>query len=286
MSTLIRAAGDARGGARAARRARARGRSPGAPTSSGRSIAASSRPSCSSTSRGAASSALEPRTAGFAIGAGVTLADARRGRARRALRRARDGRLARRLAAAAQRRHRRRQPLPGHALLVLPRRGVALLARRRRHLLRADRRPPQAQPQAGRLHLGASRPTSRPRSPPAARASSCARRGEPRARRCSTSTGIPTEDNRSLLTLESGEIVSEVRLPAPPDGLGLPRASASARRSRSRSSPSRPPAAATETSASSPAASPTYPYGSTPTIRSQNSPATHRRCGNGPCSRR
>lgn len=27
---------------------------------------------------------------------------------------------------------------------------------------------------------------------------------------------IPTEDNRSLLTLESGEIVSEVRLPAPP----------------------------------------------------------------------
>ena len=70
----------------------------------------------------------------------------------------------RRLAAAAQRRHRRRQPLPGHALLVLPRPRVALLARRRRHLLRADRRPPQAQPAARRLHLGASlRPRAGPR---------------------------------------------------------------------------------------------------------------------------
>ena len=93
--------------------------------------------------------------------------DARRARclaARRAVRRRRDRGRSGRLAAPAQRRHGRREPLPAHALLVLPRRRVALLARRRRHLLRADRRPPQAQPRARRLHLRAPvRPRARAR---------------------------------------------------------------------------------------------------------------------------
>ena len=65
------------------------------------------------------------------------------------------GRLGRRVPDPPQPGHRRRQPLPAHALLVLPRPRVELLAGRRRHLLRADRRAPQAQPAAGRLHLGA-----------------------------------------------------------------------------------------------------------------------------------
>ena len=91
---------------------------------------------------------IEERDGGLRIGATVTLAALAASAARRAVRRGRQSRVARRLPADPQRRHGRRERLPAHALLVLPRRGVALLARRRRHLLRADRRPSQAQPRA------------------------------------------------------------------------------------------------------------------------------------------
>ena len=60
------------------------------------------------------------------------------------------------------------------------------------------------------------RRTSRRRSPPAGRASSCARRPGERELDLLDLYRIPTEENRSLLTLAHGEIVSEVRLPAPP----------------------------------------------------------------------
>ncbi len=142
---------------------------------------------------------------------------ARRLRAARAVRGRRDGRRPRRLAAPAQPGHGRRQPLPAHALLVLPRRGVDVLARRRRHLLRPDRRPPQAQPGGGRLHL---RPPVRPR------AGARRRRGATVVVRSADGERElpllelyrrPTEDNRSLVTLAVGEIVVAVRLPAPPD---------------------------------------------------------------------
>src|SRR4029453_6208961 len=62
---------------------------------------------------------------------------------------------ARRLAALAERRDRGGEPLPAHALLVLPGGGMALLARGRRHLLRPNRRAPQARARAWGLHLRA-----------------------------------------------------------------------------------------------------------------------------------
>ena len=151
----------------------------------------------------------------------ATLADARGGGARRALPAVATAAAERGVAAAAQRRHGRRQPLPGHALLVLPRARVALLARRRRHLLRADRRPPQAQPRAGRLHLGAPvRPRARPGAP-AARPSPCASPAASASCRCSSSTGGRPRTTARCSTLAPGELVVEVRLPAPPDGVDL-----------------------------------------------------------------
>ena len=75
---------------------------------------------------------------------------------------------------------------------------------------------------ARRLHLRASlRPRAGARRA-AARASSCARAAGERELALLDLYRIPTEENRSLLTLEHGEIVSEVRLPAPPRGLGVP----------------------------------------------------------------
>ena len=150
---------------------------------------------------------------GLVIGAGVTLATLAASELLAPYAAARDGRLARRLAAAAQRRHRRRQPLPGHALLVLPRRGVALLARRRRHLLRADRRPPQAQPAFPATASRRTPPTWRRRSRRSARASSCARRAGERELELLELYRIPTQERRSLLTLEPGEIVARCACP-------------------------------------------------------------------------
>ena len=167
--------------------------------------------------RDAGLATVEPDGDGVRIGAAVTLAELAASPLLEPYAAVVDSGLARRVAAAPQRRHRGRQPLPAHALLVLPGRGVALLARRRRHVLRADRRPPQARPRAGRLHLGAP---VRPRA--GARGLRGDGRGSlvgwrPGACRCSTSTGRPTAENRSLLTLEPGELVVAVRLPAPPD---------------------------------------------------------------------
>ena len=130
-----------------------------------------------------------------------------------------------RLAAPAQRRHGRRQPLPAHALLVLPRRRVALLARRRRHLLRADRRPPQARPRAGRLHLRAPvRPRARARRVRRDGRSSAAARRHARA---AAARALPAPDGRRPLARRrsrQGELVTGVRLPAPPDASAYERA--------------------------------------------------------------
>ena len=161
--SYVRPAGDARRGARAAG---ADGAAPlgGGTDVPGRSTAASASRRCSSTCR-RSGSGRDRATAARARHRRDDDAGRRGGDASMApyARRAHRRRLGR-VAAPAQRRHRRRQPLPAHALLVLPRPRVALLARRRRHLLRADRRPPQAQPRARRLHLGASvRPRAGPR---------------------------------------------------------------------------------------------------------------------------
>ena len=215
-----------------------------APTSPGRSTAGSARPRCSSTCRTRASAASTPDGDGLRIGATTTLAELAARRPRRAVRGRRDGRRPRGLAAPAQPGHRRRQPLPAHALLVLPRRGVDLLARRRRHLLRADRRPPQAQPRAGRLHLGASlRPRSGARRVRRDRRRALARRraGDAAAR------SLPPSDRRQPLARHAR---ARARSSSPS---GCPRrptprrtsARASGRRSRSRSSRSRRLGAAT-----------------------------------------
>ena len=92
-----------------------------------------------------------------------------------------------------------------------------MLARRRRHLLRADRRAPQAQPRAGRLHL---RPPLRPRARPRRvrrDASCCALRTASASCRCSTSIGGRRRTTARSSSLEPGELVVAVRLPAPPD---------------------------------------------------------------------
>ena len=113
--------------------------------------------------RGLLSDAIERKGDGLVIGAATRVADvAADARDRRALRRARAGGGTRRVAAAAQPGHGRGQPRPARALLVLPPSRPDLLAGRRRHLLRPDRRPPQARPRGRGLHLGrALRPRRR-----------------------------------------------------------------------------------------------------------------------------
>ena len=116
-----------------------------------------------------------------------------------------------------------------------------MLARRRRHLLRPDRRPPQAQPGGRRLHLG---PPLRPRAGArrrAARRSSCARPRASGSCRCSSSTaGRPRTTARSS---RSPSASSSSRCGSPPRRRRpSTSAPASGRRSRSRSSRSPPPA--------------------------------------------
>ena len=157
MSTTLRAARQPRRGARTCWRSPVRGRSAAAPTWPASSTAASPPPATIVDLQALGLGGDRGRPAsGVRIGGTTTLADVaveRRARARG--RSSREAAARCRLAAPAQPGHRRRQPLPAHALLVLPRPRVELLARRRRHLLRPDRRAPQAQPAAGRLHLGA-----------------------------------------------------------------------------------------------------------------------------------
>ena len=149
---------------------------------------------------------------GVAIGAATTLADVGGADALRAVR----GRARTAAGAAASpllrnQRHRRRQPLPAHALLVLPRPRVALLARRRRHLLRADRRPPQAQPRARRLHLGAPvRPRAGARGAAARR---CVVRSAGGRARAAAARALPPADRATTgrcSTLAPGELVTAV----------------------------------------------------------------------------
>ena len=192
---------------RARRSGRHRPRRPDRPRLSRPTSSSTSRPPASAASRrGGAASASAPRRRSPSVASSELVAPYAAV--------ARPPRL-RGLAAPAQPGHRRRQPLPAHALLVLPRRRVALLARRRRHLLRADRRPPQAQPPARRLHLGPSlRPRARPRG--------LRRDGRRAVRRRRARLPLlelyrrPTDEPLAL-TLAAGELVTTVRLPAPPD---------------------------------------------------------------------
>ena len=119
-----------------------------------------------------------------------------------------------------------------------------MLARRRRHLLRADRRPPQAQPRAGRLHL---RPPLRPRAG-ARRVRRDRRRALGRRRaRAAAARALPPADRGQPLARRARRRASSS------SPCGCPRrrrrpstcAPASGRRSRSRSSRSRPRARAT-----------------------------------------
>ena len=189
------------------------------------------------------------------------------------------------LGAPAQRRHRRRQPLPAHALLVLPRRRVALLARRRRHVLRADRRPPQAQPRAGRLHL---------RAPVRSRAGARGVRRDGRRRgrrtgsvscRCSSSTGgRPTTTGRCSRSLTASSS-PRCGSPLPPDASAYLRAG----ERQAFSFPLVSVAAARRgdaTSGSSPPGWPTSRASSTRPTRSPGCRATRRARGSGRCSRR
>ena len=151
----------------------------------------------------------------------------RRGRRResgRALRRAGPGRGPGRLAAAAQSGHGRGQPGTARALLVLPASRPDLLAGGRRHLLRADRRPPQARPRGRRLHLrGSLGPRRAPSWRSTRRCASRALRGE-RIVPIAELYGRPSEGHRSSVQLARGELITAVELPAPPDASAYERA--------------------------------------------------------------
>ena len=73
-----------------------------------------------------------------------------------------------------------------------------------------------------------TRPISRRLSPPVARRSSCARRSGERELPLLDLYRRPTADDRSLLTLAPGELVTAVRLPAPPDASVVPACSGAA----------------------------------------------------------
>ena len=149
-----------------ARRRRAR-RSPAAPTSCRCSARGKAAGDARRRARACSATRSSATGDGLVIGAATRVADV--GRRRRASPSATPRcTQAARPAASPQLRnsgHRRRQPRPARALLVLPPPRPDLLAGGRRHLLRADRRPPQARARGRRLHLGrALRPRRRARS--------------------------------------------------------------------------------------------------------------------------
>ena len=193
--------------------ARSRRRSPRSATAASRSPAGrsscrccatgSSRPTGSSTSRD-----VVPRgISGGTIGAGATLAEleadpADPGRAAR-------GVPARRLAAAPQHGHDRRQPAPGDALLVLAARLPLLPARRRP--LPSPARASTASTPSSATSLCAS---AHPSDPAAALLALGARiRTDRRELDLAELYRLPTEDDRSTTTLEPGELILELELP-------------------------------------------------------------------------
>ena len=215
----------ARRGARAARRGRRAAARAAAPTSCrcrrrGKARRRARRPArrCSATRSSARATASDRRR------------DARRRRRRRREHRASAtprSRQAAGLAASPQLRNQGTvggQPRPARALLVLPPSRPDLLARRRRHLLRADRRPPQARPRGRGLHLGrALRPRRRAARARRERARRGRRPGE-RSCRSPSSTRGRREDHRSAVQLARGELITAVELPAPPDASAYERA--------------------------------------------------------------
>ena len=133
---------------------------------------------------------------------------------RRALRRARAGGRARGVAAAAQSGHGRGQPRPARALLVLPPPRPDLLAGRRRHLLRADRRPPQARPRGRGLHLGRALRPRRRRCSRSTRACTSPGRAGGAACPSPSSTRARARGTAPSLQLARGELITAVELPA------------------------------------------------------------------------
>ena len=115
------------------------------------------------------------------------------------------------------------QPGTARALLVLPASRPDLLAGRRRHLLRADRRPPQARPRGRRLHLGRALGPRR-RAAGARREGRITGAAASGACRSPSSTGARAPDHRSALQLARGELITAVELPAPPDASAYERA--------------------------------------------------------------
>ena len=159
-----------------------------------------------------------------------------------------------------------------------------MLARRRRHLLRADRRPPQAQPRGGGLHLGAPL-----RSRAGARGVWRDRRRALRRRRAraAAARALPPADRGQPLARHARRGGDRRRGAAPgaAGGVRLPphRRAAGvlvpARLGRRR------PARATRSRSSRPA-SPTSRVRSTRPTRSPGCPGTRRARGSGRCSRR
>ena len=94
----------------------------------------------------------------------------------------------------------------------------------------------------------------------------------------------PTDDDRSLLTLAPGELVTAVRLPAPPDASAYERAGE--RQAFSFPLVSVAAARRGDEVGSSPPASPTSRARSTRAIRSRACRATRRPAGSARCSRR
>ena len=129
------------------------------------------------------------------------------------------------LTAAAQSGHRRGQPGTARALLVLPPSRPDLLAGGRRHLLRADRRPPQARPR-GRATASRSRPRTSParcsRSTPGSASSGA--RAASGACRSPSSTRVRARITDRRVQLARGELITAVELPAPPDASAYERA--------------------------------------------------------------
>ena len=217
--------GDARRGDRAARRGR-RAAARGRHRPRAAAVRAARRPARSSTCARCCGAGSSAKGAGLVHRRGDARRRRRRRRAaspsatRRCTRRPGGG-----IAAAAQSGHGRGQPRPARALLVLPPSRPDLLAERRRHLLRADRRPPQARARGGRLHLGRARPTWPPRC--SALDAQVHVRGAGRRAQPAASLELyarPSEAHRSSLQLAPGELIVAVELPAPPDASAYERA--------------------------------------------------------------